>query len=66
MKITHPVDEFSGHVAVGDYGLHFLAGEAHDTNIPGPVRTAMEKDGFEFTDDRPGRGNDSDDDSTDE
>ena len=67
MKITHPVKGYSGHVQVGSYGLHFLAGVTHAKakDIDGKVRASLVAQGFLVEDDRPGRGADTpDDDAT--
>lgn len=61
MKITHPVQGFSGYARSGDYGLHFLAGVASDkaANIPAKVRAQMESEGFTFEDERRSTSDDS-------
>lgn len=58
MKITHPVDGYTGYVRVGDHGLRFLAGVAHEKlrDLGEGNRKVLEAEGFTVEDDRPGRG----------
>jgi hypothetical protein len=49
VKITHPVEGYTGRVTAGNLELFFVDGEAEDTNLPAGSRKALEEAGFKLS-----------------